>query len=201
MRVKLAWKKRNSDNAVYLVDNPVGISNISVGPFSYGPIRVVTSAANPRIQIGTFCSIASNVTLVTDNEHPLDCVSTFPFKVFVLGLPVREATGKGGIVIDDDVWIGYGATILDGVHIGRGGVIAAGAVVTRDVEPYTIVGGVPAKPIKKRFSKEVVDRLLKLDYSKVDRNFVETHLNQLYRPLDENVLAELLDEPGRGNEL
>ena len=121
MRVKLAWKKRNSDNAVYLVDNPVGISNISVGPFSYGPIRVVTSAANPRIQIGTFCSIASNVTLVTDNEHPLDRVSTFPFKVFVLGLPVREATGKGGIVIDDDVWIGYGATILDGVHIGRGG--------------------------------------------------------------------------------
>ena len=69
------------------------------------------------------------------------------------------------------------------------------------MEPYTIVGGVPAKPIKKRFSKEVVDRLLKLDYSKVDRNFVETHLNQLYRPLDENVLAELLDEPGRGNEL
>ena len=69
------------------------------------------------------------------------------------------------------------------------------------MEPYTIVGGVPAKPIKKRFSQDVISRLLKFDYSKVDREFVGSHLELLYRPLDESVLAELLDESKRGNEL
>mgnify|MGYP003174888915 FL=1 len=69
------------------------------------------------------------------------------------------------------------------------------------MEPYTIVGGVPAKPVKKRFSQDVIDRLLALDYSKVDRRFVETHIEQLYLPLDERSIGELLDEPGDRHEL
>lgn len=198
---KIKWRRRNPGNGTYLDAHAVGLDNISVGDWSYGPLRVVTSAPNPSVRIGRFCSIAEGVSFVTCDEHPLDRLSTFPFRVRVMGESGPEAFGKGGITVDDDVWIGYGATILDGVHIGRGGVVAAGAVVAKDVEPYTIVGGVPAKPIKKRFSQDVIDRLLEFDYSKVDRSFVEAHLEQLYRPLDGRSLWELLDEPGNGHEL
>lgn len=81
-------------------------------------------------------------------------VSTYPFKrkLFHGG---EEAVSKGDIIVGDDVWVGYGATILSGVHIGQGAVIAAGAVVNKDVPPYAIVGGIPAKVIKYRFSESV----------------------------------------------
>ena len=109
-------------------------------------------------------------------------ISTFPFKVS-FSLEEYEATSKGNIVIDDDVWIGYGATILSGVHIGQGAVIAAGAVVTKDVPPYAIVGGVPAKVIKYRFPQEMIEALLKIDYSKLDKNMISAHIDELYQEL------------------
>lgn len=197
---KIKWRHRNPSNGTYLDAHAVGFDNISVGDWSYGPLRIVTSSPNPSLRIGRFCSIAEGVSFVTCDEHPLNHLSSFPFRVRMLGESVPEATGKGGITLGDDVWVGYGATILDGVKIGRGGVVAAGAVVAKDVEPYTIVGGVPAKPIKKRFNQGIINRLLEFDYSKVDKGFVETHLEQLYHPLDERVLGELLDEPRDGHE-
>lgn len=178
----------------------IGLDNVTIGDYSYGEINVLTASKQPKLAIGELCSIAPNVTFVIHNNHPIDHFTTFPLRRFVLGETYDEACGNGGIVVEEDVWIGYGATILDGVHIGRG-VVAAGAVVTKDVEPYTIVGGVPAKPVKKRFSQDVIDRLLALDYSKVDRRFMETHIEQLYRPLDERSIGELLDEPGDRHEL
>lgn len=118
---KVKWRRRNPGNGTYLDVHAVGFDNISVGDWSYGPLCIITSAPNPSIRIGRFCSIAEGVSFVTCDEHPLDRLSTFPFRVRVLGEGGPEAFGKGGIVIDDDVWIGYRATILDGVHIGRGG--------------------------------------------------------------------------------
>lgn len=198
---KLKWRRRNSGNGTYLDAHAVGFDNISVGDWSYGPLRIVTSSPNPSLRIGSFCSIAEGVSFITCDEHPLDHFSSFPFRVRMLGESMPEAIDKGGIIVEDDVWIGYGATVLDGVKIGRGGVVAAGALVAKDVEPYTIVGGVPAKPIKKRFSQKVIDQLLEVDYTNVDKSFVEAHLELLYRPLDENVLRGLLDESGDGHEL
>ena len=197
----LRWAKANDHNRTCLGRWAIGLDNVTIGDYSYGEINVLTASKQPKLAIGAFCSIAPNVTFVIHNNHPIDHFTTFPLRRFVLGESYGEACGNGGIVVDDDVWIGYGATILDGVHIGRGGVVAAGAVVTKDVEPYTIVGGVPAKPVKKRFSQDVIDRLLKLDYSKVDKSFVEKHIERLYRPLDERAIEELLDEPGDGHEL
>ena len=103
--------------------------------------------------IGNYISIAQNVHFLLDVEHFANHISTYPFKVKLLHSQKSESFSKGDIIIDDDVWIGYGATILSGVRIGQGAVVATGAVVTSDVPPYAIVGGVPAKVIKYRNEK------------------------------------------------
>lgn len=121
LRARAAWRKKNGHNSTWLSGEGFGLANVSIGDYSYGPIHVNTSVANPRLEIGSFCSIAGGVTFLIGNGHPLDHFSTFPYRVKMLGEGEPEAIDKGGVVLGDDVWIGYGATILDGVHIGRGG--------------------------------------------------------------------------------
>lgn len=118
---KIKWRHRNPGNGTYLDAHAVGFDNISVGDWSYGPLCIVTSSPNPFLRIGSFCSIAEGVSFITCNEHPLNHFSSFPFRVRMLGESMPEAIDKGGIVVEDDVWIGFGVTILDGVKIGRGG--------------------------------------------------------------------------------
>ena len=119
-----------------------------------------------RLVIGRFCSIACGAKfLFTSGNHSLRSLATYTFPIFFdeWGLDaknIRDAwDNKGDTVIGNDVWIGYEAVILSGVTIGDGAVIGARAVVTRDVPPYTIVGGVPAKPIRRRFDDETATRL------------------------------------------
>jgi len=102
-----------------------------------------------------------------------------------------EAFSKGDITVDDDVWIGYGVTILSGVHIGQGAVVAAGAVVTHDVPPYAIVGGVPAKMIKYRFTPPVIDYMLTLDYGALTEELIKVHVNDLYTEIDGMELEDI----------
>ncbi|CAM5456974.1 Acetyltransferase OS=Streptomyces aurantiogriseus OX=66870 GN=GCM10010251_20790 PE=4 SV=1 [Streptomyces aurantiogriseus] len=127
--------------------------------YAYGPERLV---------IGRYCAIASGTRfLMAGADHPTMGVSTFPFTMFggewtertldiVTGMPSR-----GDTVVGNDVWFGYQCTVMPGVRIGDGAVIAAGSVVTADVPPYTIVGGNPAKPIRRRFDDADVERLLR----------------------------------------
>lgn len=102
--------------------------------------------------------------------HSLSSLSTYPFPIFFeeWNLDPEDITNawdnKGDIIVENDVWIGYEAVILTGVTIGNGAIIGARAVVTKNVPPYTIVGGVPAKPIRKRFAKETVNTLLKIKW-------------------------------------
>lgn len=126
---------------------------------------------NDKLIIGKFCSIACSARfLFTSANHAMHSLSTYPFPIFweQWGLQAKNVTdawdNKGDIVIGNDVWIGYEAVILSGVTIGDGAVIGARAVVTKDVAPYTIVAGVPAKPIKKRFSDEVITDLTKIQW-------------------------------------
>ena len=123
-----------------------------------------------KLIIGKFCSIACGARFLFNSaNHSLRSLSTYPFPIFYEewehGIWADKAwDNKGDIVIGNDVWIGYEAVIMAGVTIGDGAIIGTRAVVTKDVPPYTIVGGVPAKPIRKRFSEDVIERLLTLKW-------------------------------------
>ncbi len=133
-----------------------------------------------QLIIGKFCMIASGVTFIMNGaNHLTDSLSTYPFAIFGKGweqaMDGKEYPKKGNITIGNDVWIGYNATVMAGVTIGDGAIIATNATVTKDVAPYSIVGGNPAKEIKKRFSEEVIAQLLELqwwdwDIEKITRN-------------------------------
>ena len=124
-----------------------------------------------KLQIGKFCSIACGAKFLFNSaNHTLSSLSTYPFPLFFeeWGLEKKDVTkawdNKGDIIIGNDVWIGYEAIILAGVTIGDGAIIGTRAVVTKDVPPYTIVGGVPAKLIKRRFSEETISALLEIQW-------------------------------------
>lgn len=106
----------------------------------------------------------------------------FKSQIFKNGI---DAISKGNIIVSDDVWIGQGAIILSGVKVGQGAVIAAGAVVTSDVPPYAIVGGVPAKVIKYRFNPEIIKKLLRVDYSQLTKEDIENNIDNFYEILSD----------------
>ena len=124
-----------------------------------------------RLIMGKFCSIACGAKfLFTSANHTQKSLSTYPFPIFFdeWDLDVKDITSawdrKGDIIIGNDVWIGYEAVIMSGVTIGDGAIIGARSVVTKDIPPYTIVGGVPARQIRRRFSEETIAALLELKW-------------------------------------
>ena len=163
---------------------------VSVGKRTYGGINIMGGRhcfghSTTKVIIGNYCSIGPEVTFIPHLDHYTNHISTYPFKVQVLGERF-EAISKGDIVIDDDVWIGYGATILSGVHIGQGAVIMAGAVVSKDIPPYSMCGGVPAKPLKYRLSENIIRKLMKIDFSKLDDSVIKEHISELYETVNED---------------
>jgi len=145
------------------VNEPVGFERNNV--LYHYPIN------RDRLIIGKFCSIACGAKFLFNSaNHTLSSLSTYPFPLFFeeWGLEKRNVAAswdnKGDIVIGNDVWIGYEAVIMAGVTIGDGAIIGARAVVTKDVPPYTVVGGIPAKPIKKRYPEETIAALSELKW-------------------------------------
>lgn len=133
-----------------------------------------------KLIIGKFCMIASDVTFIMNGaNHLTDAITTYPFAIFGNGwesaMEGKSYPSKGNIVVGNDVWIGYNATIMAGVTIGDRAIIGTNSVVTKDVEPYSIVGGNPAKLIKKRFSEAEIKDLLEIKWwdweiEKITRN-------------------------------
>ena len=158
---KRKWRRANGDNDSFPI-TVFSMDKVSVGRYSYGPLKVLTyGPSDSNLKIGQFCSIAKEVAFLLGGEHYYDRITTSPIEKYVFG---EEANIKsnGDIVIGDDVWIGYRATILSGVTIGQGAVIAANAIVCKDVPPYAVYAG--NKVIKYRFDKETIDKLMRLDY-------------------------------------
>lgn len=131
-----------------LADYPGGQKDVcTIGEFTYGTPTVRKYDDMTRLTVGKFCSIADNVQIILGGEHHTDWATTYPFDILIEG---REPLSKGDVTIGNDVWIGKNVLILSGVTIGDGAVIGAGAVVTKDVLPYSIVCGVPARKIRFR---------------------------------------------------
>ena len=149
---------------------PALISNdqrVSVGRYSYGNPKFLLWSAAEKITIGSFCSIAEEVKIFGGGEHNCHWVTTFPLRI-AFDLEGAHGDGhpksKGPTNIGHDVWIGYGASILSGVHIGDGAVIGAGTVVSKDVPPYAIVAGNPCGIVRYRFSKQQIHKLLTIKW-------------------------------------
>lgn len=175
---------RSGDKKTVYLKNVISNPNIIVGDYTmyhdtiHDPKEFETNNVlyqypinGDKLKIGKFCSIACGTKFLFNSaNHVLDSLSTYPFPLFFeeWNLEREKVTeawdNRGDIVIGNDVWIGYEAVILSGVTIGDGAIIGTRAVVTKDVPPYTIVGGVPAKPIRKRFDEKVIKELLKIKW-------------------------------------
>ena len=180
----------NIDRLCFL-KNIIRNPNIIVGDYTYYDdfenvenfernVKYHFDFVGDKLIIGKFCMIASDVKFIMNGgNHLTNAVTTYPFSIFGHGwenaMNGKEHPYKGDTIIGNDVWIGYNATIMPGVTIGDGAIIATNSTVVKDVEPYTIVGGNPASEIKKRFTEDITDRLLRLkwwdwDIEKITRN-------------------------------
>lgn len=168
---KSLWRKINSHNNTYL-NSIFDFKKVQVGDYTYGPLNIMNwTDKNEFLSIGSFCSIASGVTFILGGNHNLNSISTFPFRHFLFN-ENTEAVSKGKIIIEDDVWIGTNVIFLSGITVGQGSVVAAGSVVTKSFPAYSIIGGNPAKLIKKRFSDDLITEALLLKYRKINKDFL-----------------------------
>ena len=140
--------------------------HLTLGQLSYGaPAIRAYEGDTARVHVDSYVSIAEDVVFVVGGNHRLDWVSMFPFRAR-LRLPGAFEDGhpatKGDIMVGHDVWIGRGATILSGVKVGNGAVVAAASVVTNDVRPYAVVAGNPAREVKRRFTDDQVEALQRI---------------------------------------
>jgi virginiamycin A acetyltransferase len=167
----------NYDRLCFL-KNVVKNPNIIVGDYTYYDdfetvenfeqnVKYLFDFTGDKLIIGKFCMIASDVTFIMNGANHLSAaISSYPFAIFggdwSNAMEGKTYPMKGNTIIGNDVWIGYGATIMPGVTVGDGAIIATKAVVTKDVAPYSIVGGNPAREIRKRFSEADIQQLLEI---------------------------------------
>lgn len=184
----------NYDRLCFL-KNIITDPNIIVGDYTYYDdfedvtnfernVKYHFDFTGDKLIIGKFCMIASGITFIMNGaNHLTDSISTYPFAIF--GEDWKDAMegktypSKGNTIIGNDVWIGYNATIMAGVTIGDGAIIATNATVVKDVAPYTIVGGNPAKEIKKRFTDLEIERLLDLKWWDKDIDWITENVQKL----------------------
>lgn len=134
-----------------------------VGDYTYGTPQIFNYGKTSNLKIGKFCSIARDVKFILGGVHNTKGATTYPLEeVFNVGN--NKTFTKGDLIIGNDVWIGQGAMILSGITIGDGSIIGAGALVSKSVDPYSVVVGNPGQTIKRRFDQETIEKLLKMKW-------------------------------------
>ena len=187
------WRLLNPHNETVMTrfHGRVDFNKIKVGRKTYGGLTLWTfGQENESLTIGNFVSIADDVKFLLGGNHGHQGLSTFPFMTKYFA--TLEALTKGPIVIADDVWIGYNSTILSGVTIGQGAIVAAGSLVTTNVAPYSIVGGNPAKLIKYRFDPVVIEKLCQFDFSKLSDATILRNKENIYTALTPDNIDHIL---------
>ena len=173
-----------------------GLFSCGINTYGVNNLRIdVYQGSESKITIGKYCSIGPDVRIITGGIHPTERISTFPFRAqwqldgaFIDGMPFS----KGEIQIGNDVWIGTGVTILSGIKIGHGSVLAANALITKDVRPYSIVGGNPARELGRRFSEAIIQSLLDIRWWDFPDLLIQEHLGLFDLPLDRHTIEKLL---------
>ncbi|GET33665.1 Vat family streptogramin A O-acetyltransferase [Prolixibacter bellariivorans] len=190
-------------NRLCFLKNIVTRPNIIVGDYTYYDdfedvhnfeknVKYHFDFIGDKLIIGKFCMIASGVTFIMNGaNHPMDGITAYPFYIFGNGWEKAtpqpgELPYKGDTVIDNDVWIGSNATIMPGVHIGDGAIIATNSTVTKDVAPYSIVGGNPAEVLRKRFSEKKIKELLEMQWWNWELDKITDNLAFLTQKTDED---------------
>lgn len=179
-RHRKKWRKNNSHNRL-IASTFFPIGKVKGGNHSYGDLHVISyGEENEGLSIGHYVSIANDVWFLLGGNHYYKRFANYPFQVKFVDINFVETWSKGRIIIGDDVWIGTGAFILPGVQIGQGAIVAAKAVVATDVPPYAIVAGNPAQVVKFRFKEDIINKLVKIDFSRLEPEWVLKHLD-VYR--------------------
>lgn len=191
IRFQEKYRKVNSHNFTRAI-NIFPLSKVSIGKGTYGAIKVREfKRPEEQLEIGSYCSIANEVTFLLSGEHNYNRISTYPFKTKILEQEA-ECICKGKITVCDDVWIGYGATILSGVTIGQGAVIGANSIVTKNIPPYAIYAG--NKIIKYRFEEEIIEKLTKTDLSKLNEQKIKDNIDILYTEINKENVDEIIQK-------
>jgi acetyltransferase-like isoleucine patch superfamily enzyme len=159
-------------------------SQFKIGEYTYGIPRIFFINDDAGLEIGKFCSIGANVEIFLGGNHRTDWITTYPFNVLNKDFPnavdiVGHPSTKGSVKIMNDVWIGGSVTILSGVTIHNGAVLGNGALITKDVGPYEIWVGNPAKMVRKRFSDEEIEFLQKLKWWDWDIDKINLNVKDL----------------------
>ncbi|WP_318012409.1 CatB-related O-acetyltransferase [Mesorhizobium sp. BR1-1-4] len=166
--------------------------HLSVGRWTYGvhPSSIFCCDATSPIRIGAFCSIAPEVMFLGRAKHPTHLVSTFPFEfAMTKDAPFGDLSVEGPTVIGNDVWIGLRAVIMPGIKIGDGAIVGAGSIVTKDVPPYAIVAGNPARLLRYRFTDDQIASLLAIRWWDWSDDRLEAERPRLFGPIDAFIAA------------
>ncbi len=186
------WRRHNRHNTTM----PVSLfecAAVSVGKKSYGELNVRSfEPAVEKLIIGDYVSIGGNVIFILGGNHQINSITPYPlYSNYIAPSPKHDAQTRGAILVEDEVWIGFGAIILSGVTIGKGAIIAAGAVVSRNVPAYAIAGGNPAVVIKYRFDEAVRNVLLDFSISQLDQQTIIDNIEMLYAPLNVDLVEKI----------
>lgn len=166
---------------------------------SYGALNIQSlfEQDGEKLAIGNYVSIAPGVQFLLGVNHQTETLSTFPIYSRLVQPSSKDALVKGPLTIEDEVWIGTNAIILAGLTIGKGAIVAAGAVVTKDVPPYAIVGGNPARVIRYKFSQDIIDVIAPLFLKDLDNESMKNNMDLLYKPIlnaaDAEKVAKIFD--------
>ena len=187
-RMAYSWRKLNRHNKTF-AGNFFPIDRVKVGKYSYGllNVRSFCDNAGEALEIGNYVSIAEKVIFVLGGEHQTETFATFPLRAYFSGIDnSRDSMSKGPIIVEDEVWIGFGAIILSGVRIGKGAIIGAGAVISKDIPSYGIAVGNPVKVIKYRVSNETIKKIKNLKLTDIPVSAIQKNFELFYEDIENN---------------